>query len=123
MKSTLSESIHKCFQLISNGNSLSSLTSKSEELRKDYAEQLRKANVDKEALSNTLSKIRQAKQLNEVKFEIVEEQLKFLYDSMQNLFGNKNKNDSKEFQEIVEKKRVNEVIQEKESLQSLQNLT
>lgn len=79
--------------------------------------------MDKEALSNTLSKIRQAKQLNEVKFEIVEEQLKFLYDSMQNLFGNKNKNDSKEFQEIVEKKRVNEVIQEKESLQSLQNLT
>jgi predicted nuclease with TOPRIM domain len=38
MKSTLSESIHKCFQLISNGNSLSSLTSKSEELRKDFAE-------------------------------------------------------------------------------------
>lgn len=119
MKATLAESVHKCFQLISNGNSLSSLTSKSEELRKDYAEQLRKANVDKEALSNTLSKIRQAKQLNEVKFEIVEEQLKFLYDSMQNLFGNKNKNDSKEFQEIVEKKRINEVIQEKESLQSL----
>jgi predicted nucleic acid-binding Zn-ribbon protein len=109
MKSTLSESIHKCFQLISNGNSLSSLTSKSEELRKDYAEQLRKANVDKEALSNTLSKIRQAKQLNEVKFEIVEEQLKFLYDSMQNLFGNKNKNDSKEFEEIVENKKLTEV--------------
>ena len=73
MKQTMSESIHKCFQLISNGNSLSSLTSKSEDLRKDYAEQLRKANVDKESLSNTLSKIRQAKQLNEVKFEIVEE--------------------------------------------------
>lgn len=123
LKSTLSESIHKCFQLISNGNSLSSLTSKSEELRKDYAEQLRKANVDKEALSNTLSKIRQAKQLNEVKFEIVEEQLKFLYDSMQNLFGNKNKNDSKKFEEIVEKKRVTEVIQEKDSLQSQLNLT
>ncbi len=42
---------------------------------------------------------------------------------MQNLFGNKNKNDSKEFEEIVEKKRVSEVIQEKEALQSLQNLT
>jgi len=42
---------------------------------------------------------------------------------MQNLLGNKNKNDSKEFEEIVEKKRVSEVIQEKEALQSLQNLT
>ncbi len=38
MKLTLSESVHKCFQLISNGNSLGSLTTKSEELRKDYAE-------------------------------------------------------------------------------------
>lgn len=86
MKSTLSESIHKCFQLISNGNSLSSLTSKSEELRKNYAEQLRKANVDKEALTIKISKDEQAKQLDKVKFDLVEEQLKFLYGSMQQIF-------------------------------------
>ena len=73
MKQTMTESIQKCFQLISNGNALSSLTSKSEELRKDYAEQLRKSNNDKEVLGNLLSKTRQAKQLSEVKSQIVEE--------------------------------------------------
>ena len=40
---------------------------------------------------------------------------------MQKLFGNKNTNDSKEFEQIVDKKRLNEIVGEKESLQSLLN--
>ena len=40
---------------------------------------------------------------------------------MQKLFGNKNTNDSKEFEHIVDKKRLNEIVGEKESLQSLLN--
>jgi hypothetical protein len=40
---------------------------------------------------------------------LVEEQLKFLYGSMQKIFGDKNKNDSKEFEEIVENKKLTEV--------------
>lgn len=61
---------------------MSSFALKSENLRKDYAEQLRSSNVEKEQLRNDFSKLAQAKQLNEVKFEIVEEQLKFLYGSL-----------------------------------------
>jgi hypothetical protein len=73
MQGTLTQCLQKCFQLISYGNSLSSFASKSENLRRDYAEQLRSSNVEKEALRNNFSKLAQAKQLNEVKFEIVEE--------------------------------------------------
>ena len=40
---------------------------------------------------------------------------------MQKLFGNKNTNDSKEFEQIVDKKRLNEIVAEKESLQTLLN--
>jgi len=49
--------------------------------------------VEKEALRNDYSKLAQAKQLNEVKFEIVEEQLKFLYGSLQFLSNSKNLED------------------------------
>lgn len=38
-----------------------------------YAENLRASNVEKEMIRNDYSKLAQAKQLNEVKFEIVEE--------------------------------------------------
>jgi len=38
MQRTMSECLQKCFQLISNGNALSSFASKSENLRRDYAE-------------------------------------------------------------------------------------
>jgi len=62
-------------------------------LRRDFAEQLRTAEVEKEALRNDYSKLAQAKQLNEVKFEIVEEQLKFLYGSLQFLSNSKNLED------------------------------
>jgi hypothetical protein len=40
---------------------------------------------------------------------------------MQKLFGNKNTNDSKEFEQIVDKKKLNEIVAEKESLQTLLN--
>jgi hypothetical protein len=40
---------------------------------------------------------------------------------MQKLFGNKNTNDSKEFEQIVDKKKLSEVVAEKESIQSLLN--
>jgi hypothetical protein len=75
------------------GDSLTSFASKSETLRRDFAEQLRTAEVEKEALRNDYSKLAQAKQLNEVKFEIVEEQLKFLYGSLQFLSNSKNLED------------------------------
>ena len=72
---------------------MSSFASKSENLRRDFAEQLRASNVEKESLRNNYSKLSQAKQLNEVKFEIIEEQLKFLYGSLQFLSNSKNLED------------------------------
>lgn len=77
---------------------MSSFASKSENLRRDFAEQLRASNVEKESLRNNYSKLSQAKQLNEVKFEIIEEQLKFLYGSLQFLSNSKNLEDKFQFQ-------------------------
>jgi len=77
---------------------LSSFAAKSENFRRDYAENLRASNVEKEQLRNDFSKLAQAKQLNEVKFEIVEEQLKFLYGSLQFLSNSKNLEDKFQFQ-------------------------
>lgn len=57
MKKTMTECIHKCFQLISNGNALSALSAKSEQLRRDFAEQLRATNIKKEYLRNQFSKL------------------------------------------------------------------
>ncbi len=57
----MAECIHKCFQLISNGNALSALSAKSETLRRDFAEQLRATNIKKEYLRNQFSKLSQAK--------------------------------------------------------------
>ena len=109
MRTTLSECVQKCFQLISNGNCLSSFASKSENLRRDYAEQLRASNLVKEQIRNNYSKLAQAKQLNEVKFEIVEEQLKFLYES-------KNLEDKDSFELNTAKMSIQKILEEKQEL-------
>ena len=113
----MTECIHKCFQLISNGNALSALSAKSEQLRRDFAEQLRATNIKKEYLRNRYSKLSQAKQLSEVKFEIVEEQLKLLYDSMQNLFQSKNKKDEVQTEILFVKKQCQDLKFERDKFQ------
>ena len=116
MRTTLSECVQKCFQLISNGNCLSSFASKSENLRRDYAEQLRASNLVKEQIRNNYSKLAQAKQLNEVKFEIVEEQLKFLYESIHELSQSKNLEDKDSFELNTAKMSIQKILEEKQEL-------
>jgi hypothetical protein len=74
-------------------------------------------NIKKEYLRNQYSKLSQAKQLSEVKFEIVEEQLKLLYDSMQNLFQSKNKKDEVQTEILFVKKQCQDLKFERDKFQ------
>jgi hypothetical protein len=52
-----------------------------------------------------------------VKFEIVEEQLKLLYDSMQNLFQSKNKKDEVQTEILFVKKQCQDLKFERDKFQ------
>jgi hypothetical protein len=52
-----------------------------------------------------------------VKFEIVEEQLKLLYDSMQNLFKSKNKQDEIQTEILFVKKQMQDLKFERDKFQ------
>lgn len=88
----------KCLQLISSGNSLASFAQISEQYRKYYAELLRDQMVASDHLKYQLQEVQSTKALNEAKYEIIEEQLKFLYNSLQELANAKNLEDKFQFQ-------------------------
>lgn len=70
----------------------------SEGFRKKYAEELRLSLLSNDKLNNYILELCSSRSLNEAKYQIIEEQLKFLYDSLHSLSDAKNLEDRYQFQ-------------------------
>eukprot|EP00347_Sterkiella_histriomuscorum_P024062 403332433 len=115
-KQVLKESIMKCVQLISSGNSLTSFAQISEHYRKHYAELLRDQLLINDQIKYQLQEVTSSKTLNEAKYEIIEEQLKFLYNSLQSLANAKNLEDKFQFKIDTLQLQYNSMMSEKSDM-------
>lgn len=69
----------------------------SEQYRKKFADQLREALSGKDRIVHDYESIKSSKILNDAKYEIIEEQLKFLYGALEELANAKNLQDKFQF--------------------------
>ncbi len=83
--------------IIIQGNELASFASVSETYRKKYSTELKDALLKQDKLACELQGITSTKLLNEAKYEIIEEQLKLLYESLHTLANAKNLEDKYQF--------------------------